>query len=263
MELAHIDYLETGEGPPVILVHSSVSGARQWRKLMTSLAPAFNVKAINLYGYGTTPAWASEDLQTLDDQAVLVEALVSNETDQLNLVGHSFGGAVVMKAALRLGDRVGKVVLLEPNPFFLLREHGRSDAFAEASALRDVIKSRGAQKDWMAAAEQFADYWGGRGSWARTDPNRRSTFAEALKPNLHEWDAVMNEQATLIDFAEKLPRSTLVVHDPKTVRPIKEIVELLQVATAWTFESIPEGGHMAPLSHPDIVNPIVERFLKG
>jgi len=30
------DFLEAGSGPVVMLVHSSVSGARQWRRLMTS-----------------------------------------------------------------------------------------------------------------------------------------------------------------------------------------------------------------------------------
>jgi hypothetical protein len=31
--------------------------------------------------------------------------------------------------------------------------------------LRDCVKKFGAVGDWVAAAEQFADYWGGAGSW--------------------------------------------------------------------------------------------------
>jgi hypothetical protein len=31
------DFVETGQGPLVVLVHSSVAGARQWRRLMTDL----------------------------------------------------------------------------------------------------------------------------------------------------------------------------------------------------------------------------------
>lgn len=256
-----IDYLEAGEGHPVILVHSSVSGARQWRKLMEILAPSFRVMATNLIGYGKTPAWTSPNGQVLDDQAALIEELIATIDGPVSLVGHSFGGTVAMKVAHRLGQRIKSLVLLEPNPVFLLRDNGRPDAFAEAWSIRDIIKSNGAKDDWMTAAALFADYWGGAGTWAATPVDRRETFAQALRPNFHEWDAVMSETIGLHTLAETLPLDTLVVYDPQTVRPIREVVELLHGATAWQFEAIAKGGHMAPLTHPEIVNPIVERHL--
>ena len=53
-----VDFLEAGSsGPAVMLVHSSVSGARQWRRLMEDLKHRFRVRAVNLYGYGKTAPW--------------------------------------------------------------------------------------------------------------------------------------------------------------------------------------------------------------
>ena len=47
------DFLEAGSaGPVVMLVHSSVSGARQWRRLIDDLKDRFRVRAVNLFGYG-------------------------------------------------------------------------------------------------------------------------------------------------------------------------------------------------------------------
>jgi hypothetical protein len=43
------DFLEAGSGPMVMLVHSSVSGARQWRRLMDDLKNDFHVRAVNLH----------------------------------------------------------------------------------------------------------------------------------------------------------------------------------------------------------------------
>ena len=64
-----VDTLEAGvSGPVVILAHSSVSGARQWRRLMENLKDSFRVRAVNLFGYGTTPPWPDHRPQTLDDQ---------------------------------------------------------------------------------------------------------------------------------------------------------------------------------------------------
>ena len=169
-----VDYLEAGSsGPVVMLVHSSVSGARQWRRLMGDLKDQFRVRAVNLFGYGKTPAWPAETIQSLDDQARLVEAALPANADEVYLVGHSFGGSVAMKVAARLVGRVARLVLLETNPFYLLAQSGRVDAFAEAMELRNYIKKFGALGEWATAAEKFADYWGGAGTWREMSLDRR------------------------------------------------------------------------------------------
>jgi hypothetical protein len=45
-----------------------------------------------------------------------------------------------MKLAARLSGQVTKLVLLETNPFYLLEQCGRADAFAEAMDLRNCVK---------------------------------------------------------------------------------------------------------------------------
>jgi pimeloyl-ACP methyl ester carboxylesterase len=135
-----VDFLEAGSGPVVMLVHSSVSGARQWRRLIDDLKSEFHVRAVNLFGYGKTPPWPMESPQSLDDQA--------------------------------------RLVLLETNPFYLLKQSGQADAFAEAMDLRNCVKKFGALGDWATAAERFADYWGGAGSWQDRSPERRNAFVE-------------------------------------------------------------------------------------
>ena len=107
-------------GPMVILVHSSVSGARQWRRLMDDLKNEFRVRAVNLFGYGKTPPWPTDEMQTLNDQARLVEAAIPPDVHEIYLVGHSFGGSVAMKVAARWTGNVARLVLLETNPFYLL-----------------------------------------------------------------------------------------------------------------------------------------------
>jgi pimeloyl-ACP methyl ester carboxylesterase len=258
-----VDYLEAGSaGPAVVLVHSSVAGARQWRRLMEDMRGDFRVRAVNLYGYGNTPAWPADRVQSLDDQARLVAAAIPADADKVCLVGHSFGGAVAMKAAARLAGRVEKLVLLEANPFDLLIQSGRMEAYAEIAALRDSIKKFGALGEWAPPARRFADYWSGEGAWDRMSEERRAAFQEALGPNFHEWDAVMGDTTSLDEWARLLPQSTLVVMDRNTVLPIREINELLRTACpGWTYREVDAGGHMAPLMRPEAVNPLVRAFL--
>ena len=256
-----IDHTDEGEGPAVLLLHSSVSGNRQWRALAETLRDRYRVLAPNLHGYGRTTPWPAGRTQTLDAQAELVLALAERVSGPLMLVGHSFGGAVAMKAAQRLGPRVQRLVLLEPNLAWLLRQAGRREAWLEVMALRDHVQHHGARGDWPAAAARFADYWLGDGAWAAMPERRREAFIAALPPNLHEWDAVMADEAPL-DQWHGLPAQTLVVSDPATRRPIREIVELLALQCPhWTFHRIEGVGHMAPLTQPQRINPLVASFL--
>jgi pimeloyl-ACP methyl ester carboxylesterase len=257
------DFLEAGaSGPLVVLVHSGGSGARQWRRLMDDLKDRYRVRAVNLFGYGATPPWAADATQSIADQAHLVEGAIPADIDKVCLVGHSLGGLVAMKLAARLGGRVTKLVLLETNPFNLLQQAGRREAFAEAVALRDCVKTCGARGEWETAAERFADYWGGVGSWQGMSSERRAAFAQALRPNFHEWDAVMGETTPAEEWARTLPCATLAVCDPGTVLPIREIAAILRAACpAWLHQQVPGVGHMAPLKRPDVINPIIGSFL--
>ena len=93
---------------------------------------------------------------------------------------------------------------------------------------------------------------------------RRIAFSEALKPNFFEWDAALAETTSVEEWAALLPRSTLVVYDPATVLPIREIAALLRRACPeWTFQEAPGTGHMGPLTHPELINPIVSSFLRS
>src|SRR6266545_3071756 len=141
-----VGFEASGAGEPVILVHSSVSGRQQWRSLTGELASRFQVVAVDLFGYGESSSWPPRRPQTLTDQAELVLGLFQHLGRRpLALVGHSFGGAVAMKAALRLGTDLAGLVLLDPNPFYLLAMYGRAAAYAEAAGVtrpRQAVRSR-------------------------------------------------------------------------------------------------------------------------
>jgi pimeloyl-ACP methyl ester carboxylesterase len=256
-----IDYTDEGQGPAVILIHSSVSANRQWRALTENLKDRYRVLAINLFGYGQTTPWPSDAPQSLYAQSQLILAVCDQIDGPVHLVGHSLGGAIALKTATLLGPRVASLILLEPNIASLLKQSGRMQAFLEARALRDHVKCYGAPGDWTTAAERFADYWLGDGSWDTMHEKRRAAFIAALPPNVHEWDAVMDEQATIEEY-QAIAARTLVVSDPATRLPIREIVETFaQACPHWAFHAIPEGGHMAPLTRPELINPVVRDFL--
>jgi pimeloyl-ACP methyl ester carboxylesterase len=93
-------FREAGTGQGLVCVHSSASSSGQWRALMDRLSDGFRVIAVDLYGYGKSPAWPEGCRMYLDDEISLLEPAFRSAGDPFHLVGHSYGGAIALKAAL-------------------------------------------------------------------------------------------------------------------------------------------------------------------
>ena len=256
-----LDFLDIGSGPPIVLVHSSASGNRQWRSLVEMLKGGHRILAVNLFGYGGTTAWPAERKQRLTDQAELVVALASVAPDPLIIVGHSLGGAVALQAALRLGDQLSGLIVFEPILFYMLAQHGPADAFAEINALATDYHKHARASDWESAGALFVDYWSGKGTWAAVPPERKAALLKMLPNVVNEWDAVISPGPPLAAF-DAIDARTHLVRAADTRRPTHAIATLLTKAHSdWRFHELPAGGHMAPVSRPDLFNPLVDRIL--
>lgn len=255
-----IDYIDAGRGPRVILLHSSVAGNRQWRSTVEALQDHYHVIAINLFGYGQTTPWPDDREQTIADQSELIQPFIDQAYGDVALVGHSFGGVVAMTVASQCPDKVSRLILLEPIPFCLLEKAGRLDAYAEVLRLRDSVKQCGGSGNWEKAAADFADYWNGDSTWVGMSPERQKTFTSSMPPNWHEWDAVLGRTARQNWF--NIQARTLVAWTRDTKRPIREIVEVLRKrAPHWQYQNLNEGGHMFPLTQPNITKRLIFEFL--
>ena len=91
---------------------------------------------------------------------------------------------------------------------------------------------------------------------------RRSFFIDALPNNFHEWDTILGQDAGAHVWQD-IKAPTLVLRARETARSVSEIFEIWQeMCPHWEYREIAEGGHMAPVTRPDIVNPIVMDFIR-
>jgi len=159
-------FRDAGTGPGVVCLHANASTSAQWRGLIDLLAPTCRVLAPDLYGAGKSPEWSSDRHISLHDEAAFIEPVLARAGTPLALVGHSYGAAVALIAALAAPTRLRALVLYEPPLFSLL--DAETPPPNEADEIRRVVReASGAVEagDLDAAARRFIDYWMGDGSW--------------------------------------------------------------------------------------------------
>jgi pimeloyl-ACP methyl ester carboxylesterase len=257
-------FREAGSGTPVVCIHSSASSSGQWRALMERLADRFRVIAVDLYGAGKTAAWPQDHPMHLDDELTLLSSVFRAAGDRFHLIGHSFGAAIALKAALADRDRLLSLVLYEPALFsVLMADATERTAAREILAVRDDTIRLVDEGNLDASAQRFVDYWAGDGAWAATPEARRPVLAAAMRAVKLEWHAAFYEPTPLCAFAA-VTVPTLFMSGTKSKAPALAVARLMTAALPRVrIEEIEGVGHMAPVTHPDTVNPLVERFLEA
>jgi len=256
-----LDYADTGSGPPVVLVHSSASGYRQWHQLVTSLQSRYRLIAVNLFGYGKTSSWPGSRPLTSEDEAELVAAAVELAREPVALVGHSLGGAVAFEVAAKLFGSVRVLIAFEPILFNHLKTHGPASAYDEIAGVASRYNELAQAGDWSAVGEWFVDYWTGRGTWAAMSGERKQNMFAMLPAVVHEW-GMATIGARPLDGWTAITAPVHLIRAADTRTPTREISKLLaKTYPAWHVHEVPSGGHMAPLVRPDLVNPLIARAL--
>jgi 2-hydroxy-6-oxonona-2,4-dienedioate hydrolase len=113
-------YYEMGKGDPLVLIHggggTSPNNANIWSKNIRGLAEHFHVIAPDRLGCGMT-AGTFEQSQNYQEQAKwLYDFLNAMHLKQVNLVGHSAGGAVVFFFAVEHPEMIKTLVVMAAGP---------------------------------------------------------------------------------------------------------------------------------------------------
>jgi pimeloyl-ACP methyl ester carboxylesterase len=256
-----LDYVDTGSGPTVVLLHSSASGYRQWHRLIEPLQSRYRLIALNLFGYGKTSPWPGLCPLTAADQAELVAAVADLSPGPVALIGHSLGGAVAFEAATLLANRVKVLIAFEPILFGHLKAHGPATAYDEIASVANRYNELARNRDWNAAGEWFVDYWTAPGTWTAMRADRKRNMFAMLPAVVHEWDMALKGTRPIEGWSA-ITAPVHLSHAADTRSPTSEIATLLaKTYPAWRVHELRSGGHMAPMARPDSVNPIISAIL--
>jgi pimeloyl-ACP methyl ester carboxylesterase len=254
---------ERESAPLAILLHGTASTGGQWKSLTAWLAPSHLVLAPDLPGYGTAKDQVGGAGDLLADAAPAI-ALIEKHGEPAHLVGHSYGGAVALAIAMSCPDLVRSLTLIEPVAFYLLRDGDAGDRrlLREIASIEDRIRkaiAAGAPELGMAC---FVDFWNGEGSWARLDPARQSHLCSQIERVAANFAAIAWEPCRLAQI-RSIRCPTLLIRGERSPEPVRRIIGILAAAITRgsRLVEIPNAGHMAPLTHPQFVDPLIADHL--
>lgn len=255
------DYVDVGEGPPLVLLHGLACGWRMWRPQLRHFRSKFRVIAYDQRGHGGSsapadPAEYSAEHLTRD----LIAFLDRLGLDKISIVGFSMGGGPALALALRQAARVQGLVL--------------ADIGASAEnvwALRRVAEiwtDHGDRGGWPAMAAEMlrGDYFK---HYANRSPRTRCHMRALLTQHplhgiCHTLTEVVARRKSLFFQTGALARvaaPTLVLagqHDGVCHRAAKLIAASIPGAEKLI---IPGAGHMVPLEAPAVFNRAIDDFL--
>src|SRR5262249_24900340 len=109
-----IRYLEVGEGPPLVLVHTMRTQLDYFQKLIPLLQDTFRVYAVDLPGSGHAVLAPGATPDEPHFRAALVEFLTALDLTEVRLAGESIGGVLALTVAAAVPERVAAVYSLNP-----------------------------------------------------------------------------------------------------------------------------------------------------
>ena len=177
-----------GQGEPLVLIHGGLTTISEMQGWVQSLAPTRLVIAVEMQGHGrTSDTDRPMSFATMgDDIAALLDHLKIPKGD---VVGHSFGGAIAIRAAIQHPDKVRRLVVISS-------PHARSAWYPETQEGMSQVGAGLAENMMQTPTGKFSKQW--------PEPQRFPHFLDKLGKLMSEdydWSA---------DIA-KLPMPVLLV----------------------------------------------------
>jgi pimeloyl-ACP methyl ester carboxylesterase len=110
-----VNVIELGEGPPLVFIHGLIGRWTHWVEQLPVFARDHRVIALDLPGFGHSPAPPGQAISVPFYARTLAQLLAELEVDAAALVGHSMGGFTAVELAINLPQAVERLMLVSPS----------------------------------------------------------------------------------------------------------------------------------------------------
>jgi pimeloyl-[acyl-carrier protein] methyl ester esterase len=256
MSTLHVE--SAGHGPPLVLLHGWAMHSGVWGSLFAHLAKRHRVHAVDLPGHGRS---APTEPFTLDGIVDALEATFSGDAFPLAVLGWSLGGMIAMRWTRVRPERIGRLALVCTTPRFVAGPDWPHAISAPAlSRFGDELHVA-----WKETVLRFLalQIKGGERSRAVLATLRAKLFARGEpSPRVLAAGLALLRCEDLRAEVGAIGQPALVIAGSRdTLTPAAAGAWLAAALPHARYVAIEGAAHTPFVSHPDAIEPALDRFL--
>ncbi len=251
----HLNYESRGSGHPLIILHGLFGSLDNWRTLSRKLSDRYRVITVDLRNHGGSPHSAEFSCALMAGD--IVEFMHRHSIGSAHLLGHSMGGLVAMRVAVRQPEHVDKLVVVDIAPRAYTPAHNdifdvlssiRLERFSNRNEVRpEIEKGIGDRSVSEFLLKNLVIAETGKLQWKMNLPILRANYHEII--SAPDWAGVFDKPALFIrggnsDYIR-----------PEDAGVIRKSFPLAEIAT------IPGTGHWVHAQAPGVFEELVRKFL--
>lgn len=254
-------YADIGHGVPVLMVHAATNHGGQWEQVRGAMDVAGDVAyrylLPDLFNSGKTAPWPpgpSGHALTFDEEADIILDLLDAAGVAVHLVGHSYGGAVALRAAVRKAPGIKSLCLIEPGGCPLLAAAGLQSEYAEYVAVMEAFLNAVDKGDLPGAWRGFLNYYRGHPhAWDSLDQETQAKIMAKSQTQRQVYRAQMSNPTSLAEL-RALQVETMIITGGATTAPEAGVCRVLhEYMPHARLRTIPGAGHPMPTTHPGAI----------
>lgn len=249
-------FVSAGTGEPVLFVNGSWADHRGWSGLWKDVASGHRFMAYTHRYFGNTK-WPDDKPFTRDVHTADLIAILRTLQEPVHLVGWSYSGGMVLRAAIEVPDFVRSVTIYEPALSSILPDTPTNKALLEGFGLGFVGAYAAAKAgDFARAMPMAVEFVLGmpKGGFTTLNPRIQTMLFENAHTMIPDFDAPTPEPLTcaqlgevvcpvlLIVGSETLPHYKLVAAEIMACLPNAFLSEIQGVGHGGPWQARPEFG---------------------
>lgn len=244
------NYIVKGEGKNILLLHGWGSKLDLFGTIIENLSKNNKVYAIDLPGFGGTDepkeAWNVDRYVDF-----VIEFIEKMNIKELSILGHSFGGRVIIKLVNRknLNFKVDKLVLVDSAGIKPEKSKKTSMKTKVYKILKILVGNKIVSKIFPNLLNNIKKKFGSE-DYRNATPIMRDTLVKTV-----------NEDLT--DLLPNIKQSTLLIWgDKDTATPIEDAKKMESLIKDSGLVTVEGAGHFSFLEQPILINRVLDSFFK-
>lgn len=245
------NYIEKGEGEAILLLHGWGSNIELFKGIIENRSKAQKVYALDMPGFGKTEepkeAW---DVDGYVD--FVIEFIKKMKITKLSLLGHSFGGRVIIKLVNRkdLPFEINKLVLIDSAGIKPEKVNNKNIKTYVYKLGKKVLSTKLMKKLFPNGLDKLKSKFGSA-DYRNATPRMRDILVKTV-----------NEDLT--DLLPTIKYSTLLIWgDKDTATPFSDAEKMNKLIKDSGIVKVEGAGHYSFLDNPILVNRVLDSFLGG